>query len=801
MKKVIMFLITLFVGFSLICINVKADSSNDYLNEENWINLPGYEYISYDVKPEDTDKLPATVIFKESTDDIGINLKLKGYYQSGFGDQQGNGYAGLVYKNKVSIDNFSVTFTCNKLGASSNASPADDGWIGISFLKNCNMFSTTNTDINMGAVALVRASNRGCIVYMHEIAEDGNDYKISNFAKGTNVSVELDVLPSFEGSTLRLSIVKEENPSGNKYFLKLEQIEFSTGKVITSKTSSNPLECPNLYMDESGKGYLAISASTDNYDKTWDISIKNICGTVIGTKEDAEPISATERANNIYDLIDRLSIYSYFDLNTSLSNEGKEFYSPNNELNINDLTTNLLVQLYNADNETLTKLSDMDAVSSNFDSLNDYLKFLNDCTSKIVDNYDTIVSDLLIKNINDSVKALPELKDVNLANEQEVSSIINDLQVYHHDMNEKTIAKYGEANYNNLWNEIIVKYSRKLNEVSIEKYDALSKTIPNTITKDNYKEAVINLVSMEKIYLKFADELNDIKDENIDSYNSIIAAKEIQDKARTDVNVLKEENQRNIEAFENAGLVLYELFYLSNNTKASDLEMIYNLVSKYKGLNTEAKKYITEKDKLLNAAVKALDLNIKAAPEAADITEANYVNKGYDTLVSTLNNYYNLIEEIDYTKVETLESKNKLYSLVGKLSALKNPLSSNVVSKIDLNATGEYSITFVQMFNNYLGRNYTITSNYGTVNKDMENITFNFTENGTYQVLVEIKDEDYSQSAKCEFTINVTGLTKENEPAEKKGCSSSLNECLIMFVTISLCSLALISLKKKEQYN
>ncbi len=138
--------------------------TGDFLKESNWKNLPGYEYVMDGVKDEAGKKYPAQVTFGKDASGVGINMKVRGYYQPLSGDSAGNQYAGLVFQQKVPVDGFSITLTINKLGASSSASPADDGWIGIGLMSKANLWHTANTDVNSGAVALLRMTTMSALL-------------------------------------------------------------------------------------------------------------------------------------------------------------------------------------------------------------------------------------------------------------------------------------------------------------------------------------------------------------------------------------------------------------------------------------------------------------------------------------------------------------------------------------------------------------------------------------------------------------------------------------------------------------
>ena len=778
MKKSLLFvaLMLLMVNtFSLFGIFASAETAvltEAYLlNEGNWTNLPGYEYVSPDVKDENGTKYPAEVAFSEDANGTGINMKVKGYYQSLSGDEQGNGYAGIVLNEKISVKDFSITLTINKLGASSSASPADDGWIGIGLMSKENLWHTANTSVNSGMVALLRTANRSVNVVAHEIASNGAGEKVANFVgTPTPPSASLDLSPATEGSTLRFSIVTKEEGTKTSYYAKIEQLDFKTGDVLGSKTSNLSLICPDWYIDADGKAYLAISCSTTNFDKLWDISVKNICGVDVGRAEDAEPVSPTQRAQNIYDLIEQLKIYEYFDVDGNMSDDAKAFYVPDGEVDVNALATDFAIQLYNADSEVIAKLTALDAVYSLFESEDAYLTFLNACTDAILSNYESVRADRMIAKLDAAIAAMPNSDSVTLATEKETFAGLQNIKDIYFDLSDKAIEKLG-ARYEAILNDVILVYEDKLEAVSVEKYLALSKEVPAEIKMDNAKQAVFALVPAESIYESIEKMLEDMQNSDVQQYNAIMQAKAVFDGARASVNTLKETNARDIEAYENGAKVRNGIFYLPNPVSASHAEAVFALLVNYQDLRSDISAEITDEEKqaLLSASKTSLEGVIAELPNAEEMTADNYITLGYDLAVNAANNYLNVLENADADLVESVVGQEKLRGLVNKLSVLTNPLSSIKVAEQTLQAGETLTLSFGDMFNNFFGLDYAVTANYGNVDMEMEFFTVSFDKAGAYTVEVTMTDNVYGQSSVCSFTVKVEGETEK-----AGGCGSSL---------------------------
>lgn len=801
MKKSLLFcLITaLIVSVFGVFSQTKAIAEGDLtvenlLNESNWINLPGYEYVTDGVLAENNEKFPAEVTFGESSDSTGINMKIKGYYQSLSGDENGNCYSGIVFKQKVSVKDFSITLTINKLGASSSASPADDGWIGIGLMAKPNLWHTANTSVNSGMVALLRTANRSVNTVVHEVASDGKGYKVANFVgTPTPPYANIDLAPATEGATLRFSIVTVEENAKTSYFAKIEQLDFKTGEVITSRTSTLSLICPELYFDENQMAYLAISASTDNFDKSWDISIKNICGIDVGTKEDTAPVSPAQRAQNIFNLIEQLKITDYFNLDGQLSEEGKKFYVPGGELDVNALATDFAVQLYNANDEVLEKLASLDPLYSLFSSKEEYVAFLNTCTEAIAENYENVRADNMIVKLNECVEVLPELNAITLANEQETYVKLENVKSEYFALSDKAIEKLG-AKYESILNDVILAYEDKLEEISMEKYVALEKELPSEITPENAKQTVFALVPAENIYESIKDRLADMEgsDDN-DLYNAVMQAKESFDSARATIEEIRKINNRDIEAYENGAEVRNGIFYLPAPANAEDLDGVFNVLINYLDLRSDIASEITaeEKASLITACVQALEASIATLPEATGVTAENYLVNGYDLTINKANNCYNVLDEVDSDVASQVKGKDKLNALVGKLAVLRSPLATKLVEAKTVNVGESIAVAFGDMFNNYFGLDYSVTSNYGTVDKALESFTVSFSDAGEYTVEVTLTDNVYGQNATCRFTVNVKGAEK------KKGCKNAMGAGSMMTVAMAFSTFVLVFKRKK----
>ena len=756
--------------------SAKTEMTADYLlDESNWINLPGYEYVAPDVKDEGGRKFPAELSFGENADGVGINLKMQGYYQSLSGDENGNEYAGIVLREKVSVADFSVTFTVNKLGASSSASPADDGWIGIGLMSKPNLWHTANTNVNSGAIALLRTSNRAVNAVVHEVAADGRGYKVANFGGSpTPPSANLDLAPATEGATLRYSVISRAEGAETSYFAKIEQLNFSTGEVISSKTSSLSLICPELYIDSDGMAYLAISCSTDNFEKSWDISIKNICGVEIGRAEDTAPVSAAQRAQNIYELIQQLKIYDYFGADGTMTAEGETFYVPGSDLDVNALATDLSVQLYNADAEVVSRLSALDPVSAMFSDADEYLAFLNLCKERIMENYEEKRADGLISSLGKAIDSLPPLNTVSLANERETYTGLQNVIDLYYALSEKAIEKLG-AEYERIFEEVILAYEEKLEELSVEKYLSLAEELPESVTSDNAKETIFALVPAESIYKGIEDRIEEMEGADNALYQKLMAAKAKFDAARIAVDELKKENNRVIETYENGARVRNDIFYLPNPASAEQASAVFGVLVDYMDLTADIRGEITaeERTSLLTACENSLSSLIASLPEASAVTSANYLVNGYDLKINEANNYFNLLDQAEPSLAEGLEGREKLRTLVAKLAVLVNPLSPVLVEAKTVAAGEAVTLSFGDMFNNYFGLAYDVGVNYGTVDKALESFTVSFDEAGEYSVEVTMTDSVYGQTAVCRFTVRVTG------GAGRGGCGSAVSSAVL----------------------
>ncbi len=801
MKKLLLAFLIMALSVSTFCflggVVTLADetlTAEKLLNESNWVNLPGYEYVTDGVKAENNAKFPAEVTFGKDVDGTGINMKIQGYYQSLSGDENGNCYAGIVFKQKVYVKDFSITLTINKLGASSSASPADDGWIGIGLMSKQNLWHTANTNVNSGMVALLRTANRSVNTVVHEVASDGKGYKIANFVgTPTPPYANIDLAPATEGATLRFSIVTVEENAKTTYFAKIEQLDFETGDVISSRTSTLSLICPELYFDENGMAYLAISASTDNFDKSWDISIKNICGIDVGKAEDAAPVSPTQRAQNILDLIEKFRITEFFNLDGQMNDEGKAFYVPGGELDVNALATDFAIQLYNANDEVLEKLASLDALYSYFDTEEEYVAFLNKCTEAITENYENVRADNMIAKMEEYISFLPAINGITLANEQETYVKLENVKSEYFALSDKAIEKLGER-YESILNDVILVYEDKLEEISMEKYVALKNELPAQITPENAKKTVFALVPAESIYESIKDRLADMEgsDDN-DLYNAVMQAKQSFDAARVAIEEIRKTNNRDIEAYENGAEVRNGIFYLPMPADADDLENVFAVMINYLDLRADiaGEITVTEKESLVTACVQALEAYIATLPDAIDVTAENYLVNGYDIAIEKANNNYNVLDQADSDTASEIEGADKLAALVGKLGVVRSPLTAKLVEAINIKAGESVTLAFGDMFNNYFGLNYSVSANYGSADKAMESFTANFNEGGEYTVEVTMTDSVYGQTAVCRFTVNVKG-------EEKKGCGNAIGAgSFAAMSTLIFGALTLIFKRKK----
>lgn len=767
----------------------KADSVNDYLNPANWRNLPGYEYKAPGIRTDEGQKLPAEVTFPADENDVGINFKMKGYYASGTGDQEGNMYAGLIYKNKMKLEDLDVTFTINSLGA--NSAVGDDGWVSICFLEKENMFSTTTPSINMGSVALLRTQTRSITVYDHEIGEDQYGTKYANFATGSNCCLDLDVYPACEGCTLRVYYEHEVTAAYEKFYLVIEQLDFETGEIISTKKTANPLIHSDDYAAEGKEGYFVISTSTDNYEKQWDISIKNICGVNIGTKSDVKPLSPQEKAEKTIEYINALQISTYCNLDGSIKEDGKTFYSPlNDKVDVNNLATQLSSSLYTFNSEDIQALADISREASAFPSAEAYKEYLDTCTANIIDNYDTVGADILIANIEAAVAKLPPIDQVSLKNEQEVGSIISALQVYYEMMNDKVTEKYGKEKKEKLWNDIIVKYSDKLDDIKFDKLESCVEALPETVTNENLKDSIFNLVPAEMMIEYFDEKIDDVRERKPEMYASLLFDKEAVGNIRSQVDTFKVSQRALVEDLETAARVNYNIYYLSDEI-ANDLDSVFEVLTQYASLSSSVRQYVDSADRLFSACAKALDAAIVKLPSLDELRKEDYIQKGYDVAINNVYQKFIQLKNVSPTSISQVTNSAKLLALVDKLDKITNPLSAKTVMDQTLDVSAKLEMTFVDMFNNYDGRNYTVTANYGTVDMAGEKVVITMKENGTYTVSVTMTDTDYGDVVTCSFKLTVSG-------AKSGGCGGAIVASGAASI-IALLGVCVLIFRKKER--
>ncbi len=801
-KKMFYVFATLSAFLSMVCLaafknpiihKTNAESIDDFINADNWKILPGYQYKTSGIQTDNDEKLPADVTFPESIDDVGINFKQKGYYASGTGDEAGNMFSGIVYKNKMALEDVSVTFTINSMGA--NSAVGDDGWVSVSFLTKENMFSTTNPLINMGAVALLRTQTRSVTVYDHEIGQTSTGEKYSNFATGTPVSLDLDLYPAAEGATIRVSYTKESSAGVDKYYLNLEQIDFETKEVVAKKTTSSPLIHSIDYASDTG--YLCFAASTDNFEKQWDLSIKNINGVDISNKSDVKPMTPEEKANIVNSLYNELNISSYCNLDGTLTSEGVQYYSPNNtSLDVNDLVTRFATHLHSFTNDDVMALANISRVASSFETIEKFKEYLDKCALNIIDNYEDIEADILIEKINAAISSLPELDDVNLSNEQKVTNIISNLQVYYYAMKEKSIIKYGAENRQKLWDDIIVRYSDKLDDIKFEKLQSLVASFPVTVTSENLKDTIFSLVPSEMIYEYFEDKIEDIRTRKPDIYNSLVSCKDNIDNIRSQVDVFKQEQKILVEDLESASAINYRIYYLIDNPTVEDLDYVFDIVTSYASISQEAKAYIEDANKLFITAAKAIEAAVNALPALKDLTKENYLVKRYDILIQNVYQKYVQLRMLSPEHANSIPNLDKLLSLVDKLDKIQNPLSAKTIMSKVVNTNEKIVVNFVDLFANYDSRNFDVTTNYGTVDLLAETVEIIFDKAGEYNVSITIKDLDYDESATASFKVTVNG--KEEKP-KGKGCGGSIFSTSLILSIVSAFGVVALYLNKKQK--
>ena len=761
-------------------------TAEDFINADNWTNLPGYTYVGSNVPDPSGAKHPAEPTFPETADGVGINYRGTGYYQSG-----DDNFAGIVFNQKIDISNFSITFTINTLGANSNAAQSEDGWIGIGLMEEPNLWHTVQT-ANGGAINLMRPGSREISSYIHEIGSNGPNDSINNFAGGTYAapSANIDLRPATEGSTIRYTLTKTMTGDSASYVATLSQIDFQgdgnplDDPVISTKSYSGPLNRPDFYFQDD-MAYLTISTSTDNSTKMWDFTIKEINGVIIGTQPEEEPLPAPERAAAIKEMIDELQIYEKFDVpSPTLIDEDDPFYTiANTEVDINEVATEFATLLDGMDEEVLNALVNEDDASLLFADSDEYKEFLLAAADVIIDKYDTSLADDQIARLDEALEALPDASTVTAATERETFLRLDQAKDRYNGLSQKAVEIVkNRGDYETIITEYFDPLDAALREIWVDNYVAIAEGIPATvpdITMDNVAEYVIAVGNADAIYQNMLEILADLETDDPDLYQQFVAAKEIIDGLDAKIEAFKgtasNENLVIIESYESVVSIQNRIYYLPLDITSSDAESVFSLVTEYRNLSADLQAMIGEDDlaNLIETASRALEIVIDALPAPEDITAENYIQQGYDIAVQQANNYQAQLSRLD-ADAANVSNLQKLRDCITKIAVVSNPLSAKTYSPAGATAGTEVVIDLTDLFNNENLLDVTYEANVGTINAEEGTWTYTPAEAGQVNVQITIRNEEFNQSAVCEFTLNVAEGTGGNGGGDNGGCNSEV---------------------------
>lgn len=239
MKKAIsLILAALFVGAMVV---TAAAMGGDTLSD--WKNLPGYTYYMFE---KDGKRHPVQL----SQNNQGVNIKCDGFYEVNTKE-----YSGIILKEAVVVDGFTLEFTINTPGG--NSDDGDDCWLGIGLLDKPNCFDVYNPNQAAGFVNLIRPNTKDCNVQLYEYTHDANDFN-------STVKYTLDD--------------KTVSPKGKTKI----QIKQNADKSYSYYVNGNKIIAPlrkldALYSKSDGQAYLYIGTST-NSGNTWDVTINSING-------------------------------------------------------------------------------------------------------------------------------------------------------------------------------------------------------------------------------------------------------------------------------------------------------------------------------------------------------------------------------------------------------------------------------------------------------------------------------------------------------------------------------------------
>ena len=802
---VFVFCITMLNQFSF---NVISASQADYLNPDNWINMSGYTRLSRTtVDPEGTIH-KANVTF-DQIGEKGISITAKGYYMGGE-----NNYSGLIFQEKMSFDNFSVTLGVKTLGA---ASADDDGWLGIAVLKNGNtMWNTISPDYNGAAVAILRpAGSRDINAYLHEIGQEGS-VKYNNFISGGGSPgvCNFSIRPRTEGSIIRYSITKN---ALNQYIASIQQLDSNDRSVLFAKNFNFPLNKPEFYLDNEGKAFLALTSSTDNQNRQWEYSVLAINDVEIASSFEAESITPEQRATQILNSISDLKIDEFIMPKTTGSEITGVKFIPSYSGYYNPLTEGMLDKaisfsslITGADNITLQIVADNHSTAGalfNTPTGIDYEKYklyLSNCAELIIEEINKINAQNLIISLESSLIGLPLPEEINLNNEQDMRRIIetasanfNEILINQTAKDILTATPANDTSYLNRLEEIreiINPLTISLNAVAYDKFINLIETMPieniEEMTIENAADFIEKLVPAEKLFTGFTEE---------QKYTARFGADELKYQKLVSVRTKVEElrgisssNMVTIEEIENMANIKTDIFYLPQPAVFVHLDSVYDLLRRFNSLSENYKNKFTmqEKEFLKNSAISSLIEAIKTLPLPETLTADNYLN--YFDEIENFSLYKIRLEIFNTEAVAEITNIAKLDNCLIRINVYGNPLSASSYETAAYYYTADkISIPLTALFknDNYLAVTY--TANVGEIADGIW--TFTPSEAKNYAVTVTISNAEFMQTANKSFSINA--IDKE----VKKGCFATGNTGSMFLSIVGLTIFYVLRKKHKSE--
>ncbi len=781
--------------------SVFADSSltkEALLNSSNWTNLPGYTYISGDEKG--TGKYPATVTFATAEEDTGINYKSNAagnYYKPDFSD-----YSGLVYNNKIDINDFSVTFSINGVGVL----PGNDGWIGIGLMTKADLWNSKNDAYNRGSVLLIRRSATNEITaYVHEVTGTTNTFS------GNAIGFGQLQLESVKGAWLKYSV---KNNNGN-YEASLSAVK-QDGTVLKTNKGNKALNIAPNFPDS--QAYFALSASTVNIGMIWDISIKSLNGVVAGSKADVEAKSSYAIAQEIIAVMDDLAIYDNIEpvfegsvyAGAQLMEGSEERYSAGDTATAQDFEK-FYTLMQDADNEALDEVVKVDLIGAEYFGNNKTAlkSFYSDCVTLIDDEIRNREAKRLVSGLKNALDALTDYENMN---ENELLEARSELSFYYNRVVSNTTAKaLYESDTDNVPLEdvlemIDVTLIEMLTELKLSRYVLLGELMTAELGKISDNLSLITVANAWTFMscAREADRIYDgLSEDFIDGLftegSDLKAYKNLTGRilARIDVLAADTASASEMAELEKVDSIRAQIESYPAVSGRDLMDDIFETVGDYRLLAKSRQSLITSGEfaHLSKAAKSSLS---DAIANLKPVTSSNFETYDNDLMDSIGNNllalrYFDSAAKCDNESVYT---ENKLL-----LSIYQMPITVKGYAFSEVYYTGaQIKVPIESLFtnDNSLDLVYTLTGD-GII--DGSYYIFTPLQAKTYTVSIKAENTQYAQSAVKTFELKVEVLQKE--PEDQKGCKSAVQtpSAVIASFLLALACVMIVLRKKAAEKN